>query len=37
MNVIELVINIGNEVCEECGDGRDCGLDIYKCSRIQNH
>ena len=37
MNIIELVIAIGNEVCEECDEtDRDCGLEIYQCPKIQN-
>jgi len=34
---LELIRNIGNEVCEECGPDRDCGIDnYYDCDRIVN-
>ena len=34
MNTIELMQNIGNEICDGCGPDRDCGLDVDECSRI---
>ena len=34
MNEIELVQNIGNEVCEGCGEDRDCGEELDDCFRI---
>jgi len=36
MDKIELVQEIGNEVCEGCGPDRDCELEIDECSRISN-
>ena len=33
---IELIQQIGNEVCEGCGPDRDCGMDIEDCDRIEN-
>jgi hypothetical protein len=36
MDKIELVQKIGNEVCEECGPYRDCGLEVEECPRINN-
>ena len=33
---LELVIKIGNEICEDCGPNRDCELAIDDCSRIDN-
>ena len=36
MDKIELVIKIGNEICEGCGPDRDCDLEFDECSRIQN-
>ncbi len=34
--ILDMVIKIGNEVCEECGLDRDCGLKFNECSRITN-
>uniref|UniRef100_A0A6M3LNV4 Uncharacterized protein n=1 Tax=viral metagenome TaxID=1070528 RepID=A0A6M3LNV4_9ZZZZ len=36
MDKIELVQQIGNEVCENCGSGFDCGIDLLNCIRIDN-
>ena len=36
MNKIELIQNIGNEVCEGCGPDRDCEMEIDDCDRIGN-
>ena len=36
MNKIELVQQIGNEVCEGCSPSPDCGEDPQDCYRIQN-
>ncbi len=36
MNKIELVQQIGNEVCEGCSPSPDCGLAPQDCYRIQN-
>ena len=36
MDKMELVIKIGNEVCEGCGPNRDCGLELKDCDRISN-
>ena len=33
---IDLVVKIGNNVCEDCGEYRDCGEEIDECSRIAN-
>lgn len=35
-NKYETVIAIGNEVCDECGEYRDCGLEYDDCLRLQN-
>ena len=34
MDKIFLVQVIGGEVCEECGEDRDCGLEYDDCYRI---
>ena len=34
MNEQELVIAIGNEICEGCGPGADCGEDPDECVRV---
>jgi len=34
MNKIQLIQNIGNEICEGCGPDRDCGLELDDCDRI---
>ena len=34
MDKIDLLIIIGNEVCEGCGPHRDCGEEITECFRI---
>ena len=34
MDKIFLVQVIGGEVCEECGEDRDCGLEYDDCDRI---
>ena len=36
MDKIDLVQKIGNEVCDNCGPSRDCGLDYAECERIDN-
>jgi len=36
MKELELVQNIGNEICEGCGPHRDCELEYKDCSRITN-
>ena len=33
---LELLQNIGNEICEGCGPDRDCGEEYDKCGRIVN-
>ena len=33
---LELLQDIGNEICEGCGDARDCGEEYDECSRIAN-
>ena len=34
MNDQELVIAIGNEICEGCGPNADCGISPADCSRV---
>ena len=34
--MIELVQKIGHEICEDCNEDRDCGLELEECSRIDN-
>jgi len=34
MNGLEVIQIIGSEICEECGDSRDCGLEYSECDRI---
>ena len=36
MDKLELVQEIGKEVCEECRPDRDCGINPTYCSRIIN-
>ena len=36
MNKIELVQKIGNEVCDDCNYGSDCGENPEECFRIIN-
>ena len=36
MDQVELIQYIGNEICEDCGPDRDCGLEYEDCSRIDN-
>lgn len=36
MDKLELLQNIGNEVCEGCGPEADCGEDPDECFRIDN-
>ena len=36
MSKLELLIKIGNEICEGCGPDRDCELEYDECSRINN-
>jgi len=34
--MIETLQEIGNEICENCGPDRDCGIEIEDCARINN-
>ena len=34
MNKTELVQSIGNDICDDCGPNRDCGLELDSCDRI---
>lgn len=36
MDKMELIQNIGNEVCEGCGPEADCGINPADCSRIDD-
>uniref|UniRef100_A0A6M3KWC2 Uncharacterized protein n=1 Tax=viral metagenome TaxID=1070528 RepID=A0A6M3KWC2_9ZZZZ len=36
MTKTELVQKIGEEVCEGCGPGCDCGIELEFCYRIEN-
>jgi len=36
MNDLEFIQAIGNEVCEDCGPYRDCGLEYDDCVRLEN-
>ena len=36
MTKLELVQKIGDEVCEGCGRGADCGEEPMECMRIEN-
>ncbi len=31
---IEVAYQIGNEICDDCGPGRDCGLEFQDCGRM---
>ncbi len=33
---IKLIQDIGKEICEDCGPGRDCDIEIEDCIRISN-
>ena len=30
----QVLILIGEEICDGCGEGRDCGLEYYDCARF---
>ena len=34
MDKLKVLQQIGNEICEGCGDDRDCGLEYEDCDRI---
>lgn len=36
MNKIELVLKIGNDICEGCRPNADCGIELSECDRIIN-
>ena len=36
MDKLKLVQQIGGEICEDCGEYRDCGLEYDDCGRIEN-
>ena len=33
-DLVKLVMRIGTEVCDDCDDERDCGLNPNECARI---